>query len=224
MGFHARLVAETKSDQEALFAVPFIQQALAGHLDLTGYHAFLTEAYHHVRHTVPLLMATGAALPERHRWLLEPLAHYIEEETGHDEWILSDLAASGADAEAVRRSSPGFACEMMVAYAYDVIRRRNPLGFFGMVHVLEGASIRGASTAAMRVLEHLDLPEEATTYLTSHGEIDKEHVDFFRGLMDRIEDPDDQAWILHCAHRFFRLYADIFRGHPLPGPGKEETS
>ena len=40
----------------------------------------------------------------------------------------------------VRGSAPGHACEVMVAYAYDTIARRNPLGFFGMVHVLEGTS------------------------------------------------------------------------------------
>jgi hypothetical protein len=223
MGFHDRLVAETKADQEALFAAPFVRSALSGHLDLEGYLAFLGQAYHHVRHTVPLMMATGAALPGRHRWLLEPLCEYIDEEAGHEEWILADITACGGDAEAVRHSRPDFPCELMVSFAYDVAQRRNPLGFFGMVHVLEGASTRGASAAASVVIAKLGIPSEGTTYLTSHGSLDQEHVAFFRGLMDRIEDACDQDFILHCAHRFFRLYGDIFRGLPLPDANQETS-
>jgi len=217
MGFHDRLVEETKADQEALFGIPFIRQALSGNLTLEGYLAFLGQAYHHVRHTVPLLMATGAALPERCRWLIDPIAEYIEEEMGHHEWILSDIDASGGDADAVRRSRPDAPCELMVAYAYDVIHRHNPLGFFGMVHVLEGASVRGASAAAERVVQRLGLPDGATTYLSSHGTLDREHVGFFRDLMDRVDERDHE-WILHTAHRFFQLYGDVFRGLPSPVP------
>jgi len=34
--------------------------------------------------------------------------------------------------------------------------------------------------------------------------------------MDQIDDPKDQADILHAARAFFRLYGDVFRGLPLP--------
>ena len=40
-----------------------IQGALQGQVSLPSYIAFLTEAYHHVKHTVPLLQACKAALP-----------------------------------------------------------------------------------------------------------------------------------------------------------------
>ena len=99
-------------------------------MSLPSYLAFLTEAYHHVKHTVPLLHACQAALPERNTWLRGPLDEYIEEELGHDEWILNDITACGGNAEAVRHGLPGHATEVMVAYAYDTIQRRNPLGFF----------------------------------------------------------------------------------------------
>ena len=36
----------------------------------------------------------------------------------------------------------------MVAYAYDTVQRRNPVGFFGMVYVLEGTSVALALSAA----------------------------------------------------------------------------
>jgi heme oxygenase len=103
-----------------------------------------------------------------------------------------------------------------VAYAYDTIARRNPLGFFGMVHVLEGTSVGLALLAADRIQQSLGLPDAAFSYLRSHGTLDREHTAHFELLMDQIEDPRDQADIVHAARAFYRLYGDVFRALPLP--------
>lgn len=223
MSFYTRLLAETASARQGLLATPIIQGALVGRVSLPSYVAFLREAYHHVRHTVPLLRATKAALPERNAWLRGPLDEYIEEEAGHDEWILSDIAACGADAMAVRHGAPGHATEVMVAYAYDIIARGNPLGFFGMVHVLEGTSVSLALMAADAIQKPLGLPDSAFSYLRSHGTLDREHVAHFELLMDQIQDPVDQAAIVHAARAIFRLYGDVFRSLPLPQPANAGT-
>ena len=99
MSFHARLLEETASARQHLLTTPIIQGALRGEVSLPSYLAFLREAYHHVRHTVPLLHAMKAALPDRLDWLQPALDEYIEEEAGHDEWILNDIRACGGDAD-----------------------------------------------------------------------------------------------------------------------------
>lgn len=215
-GFHARLLGATESSRAELLRTPIIQGCLQGEVSLESYIAFLTEAFHHVRHTVPLLKACKAALPARHRWLDEAMDEYVAEEQGHDEWILDDLRACGADAEAVRHGRPGHATDVMVAYAYDTIARGNPLGFFGMVHVLEGTSVSLALLAADRIQAPLRLPDAAFSYLRSHGTLDQEHTAHFALLMDAIDDPADQEAIVHAARAFFRLYGDVFRSLPLP--------
>lgn len=211
MNFFDTLQQRTAEARGELLDAPIIRRALAGDIALEEYAAFLGQAYHHVRHTVPLLMATGARLPDRYGWLRGAVAEYIEEEIGHEEWILNDIAACGFDKEAVRQSRPALSTELMVSYAYDTIHRVNPLGFFGMVHVLEGTSINIADAAADRIRESLQLPKKAFSYLYSHGSLDLEHVEFFRGLMNRVEDPQDQAAIVHAARVFYRLYGDVFR-------------
>ncbi len=216
MSFFSRLSEQTAPDRAALLAAPIIQGTLRGEVSLPSYLAFLTEAYHHVKHTVPLLQACQAALPERNTWLRGPLDEYIEEELGHDEWILNDITACGGNAEAVRHGLPGHATEVMVAYAYDTIARGNPLGFFGMVHVLEGTSVSLALMAADRIQKPLALPDSAFSYLRSHGTLDVEHTAHFELLMDQVEDLQDQAAIVHAARAFFRLYGDVFRGLPMP--------
>lgn len=223
MSFHTQLLAQTAEARQALLGTPIIQGCLRGEVSLPSYIAFLTEAYHHVRHTVPLLRACKAALPERNRWLAGPLDEYIEEEQGHDEWILNDIKACGGDAEAVRHGKPGAATELMVAYAYDTIARVNPLGFFGMVLVLEGTSVSLALMAADQIQLPLGLPDSAFSYLRSHGTLDKEHIQHFELLMDQIENPRDQADIIHAARVFFRLYSDVFRSLPLPKPQAAEA-
>jgi len=211
MTFYEQLLRDTEAGRGYLLSAPIIEQTLAGDISLADYAAFLCQAYHHVKHTTPLLMATGARLPEAQEWLREAVAEYIEEEVGHQEWILNDLCACGYDRERARHSRPNPSTELMVAYAYDTVNRVNPLGFFGMVQVLEGTSIRIADAAADAIQKTLKLPNKAFSYLRSHGKLDQEHIKFFEGLMNRIDNPADQAQIIHSANMFYRLYGNLFR-------------
>lgn len=209
--FYEELLAATTVERNTLLDLPLIRAGAAGQVGLTAYVAFLAEAYHHVKHTVPLLMACGARLPERYEWLREAVAEYIREEIGHQEWILNDIAACGSDKEAVRHGNPGLATELMVAYAYDTIARGNPCGFLGMVLVLEGTSVEVASRAGQALQQSLGLDNSAFTYLTSHGTLDVGHTDFYASLVNQITDPVDRAALIHGARVFYRLYGDIFR-------------
>ena len=215
MTFFHTLQDRTAAERDHLLTAPVLQLAVDGKLSLETYIAFLTQAYHHVKHTVPLLMACGARLPERHEWLRSAIAEYIEEELGHQEWILNDLAACGADPEAVRHGQPALATELMVAYVYDRIARHNPVSFFGMVNVLEGTSIALATRAASAIRGSLGLPPAAFSYLNSHGSLDLEHMRFFEELMNRLDDAEDREAVVHTARVVYRLYGDMFRSLPL---------
>jgi pyrroloquinoline quinone (PQQ) biosynthesis protein C len=206
-----RLRSDTREGRDYLLGSPIIRRCFAGDVTLADYVAFLTQAYHHVKHTVPLLMAVGARLSEDREWLREAVAEYIGEEMGHQEWILDDIAACGHDRDAARASRPSPATELMVAYAWDTVQRVDPIGFFGMVHVLEGTSMSTADGAADAIRDALGLPERAFRYLRSHGALDVAHCAFFENLMNRIEDRAEQDRIVHSATMFYRLYADIFR-------------
>lgn len=220
MPFYDILRESTEKDRQQLFAIPVIQDALRGEVILAQYVAFLTQAYHHVKHTVPLLMACGSRLSDNHGWLRHAIAEYITEENGHEEWILSDINACGGDPDTVRTSTPHPSTEMMLAYAYHQIDRRNPVGFFGMVHVLEGTSTALATNAAATIQLALGLPSDAFTYLNSHGSLDLEHVTFFEGLMNRLAIEGDKAAVIHCAQMIYKLYGDIFRSLPIFGSRK----
>lgn len=214
MNFFDELVHQTQASRLAMVQTPIIQDCLRGEVILEAYVRFLAEAYHHVRHTVPLMRACQARIPQRLAWLRLALDEYAEEELGHDQWILNDLSAIGQDAARIAQAGPGPATEVMVAYAYDTVMRNNPVGFFGMVHVLEGTSVALALNAADRIQQSLQLPGNAFSYLRSHGTLDQEHTAHFAELMNRLDHPDDQSAVIHAANMFYRLYGDIFRGLP----------
>jgi len=216
MAFYNQLLAATEQERQTLMSLPLIQRGATGDISLPTYIAFLTQAYHHVKHTTPLLMACGGRLGGHYEWLRTAIGEYIEEEMGHQEWVLNDIEVCGADKEAVRNSSypdtsASQATELMVAYAYDMIYRVNPVGFFGMVLVLEGTSTAVATQAGEKLMQHLNLPKKAFSYLMSHGSLDISHVSFYESLMNQITDEKDQAMVIHAAKMFYKLYGDVFR-------------
>lgn len=211
MSLLQKLEAETRTARRFLLEAPAIRRALAGDVTRGLYLAFLGQAFHHVRHTVPLLMAVGSRLDDDQSWLRSQIVHYLEEEIGHEQWILDDIAAAGGDRRAAESAAPQVETDAMVAYAYDVAMRRNPVGFFGMVYVLEGTSTALALDAADRVQAALHLPDQAFRYLRSHGRLDQEHVEHLAGILARLDRPADQAAVIDCARAMFWLYGNVFR-------------
>ncbi len=215
MEFFEIIQQHTEQERNYLLNSPIITQCMQGVVSLESYCSFLTQAYHHVKHTVPLFMACGSRLPERLEWLREAVADYIDEEIGHQEWILNDLETCGVDKEIIRNSTPYFETELMISYAYDTIQRKNPVGLFGMVNVLEGTSVALATHAAHVIQDKLNLPDNGFSYLNSHGSLDIKHIDFYKSLMNNLDNEDDKQAVLHCAKAMYILYANIFRALPL---------
>ena len=106
MKFYDRLVEETEPFRRELYAVPQLAEALQGRIGRETYIAYLTQAYHHVSHTIPFLMSMGGKLPPEKYWLHRSIGEYIREELGHDEWILKDINAAGGDADEADAEAP----------------------------------------------------------------------------------------------------------------------
>ena len=208
MNNYEQLLERTANERAALLNQPVLQQVAEGDFDALTYQRFLTNAFHHVRHTVPLMMLTGARLKPCQSWLQPLLKEYIEEETGHERWILGDIGAAGGDIEATADSTPWFEVDVLVRFVRDYIEQEEAVGFFGMVLVLEGTSTTLASATADRVQELLGLPDAAFTYLRSHGDLDQDHIQFFESLVNRLT-PEELEHVERVAKAVYRLYGDV---------------
>ncbi len=204
-----RLYLETAEARERFLAIPLVNHALATGGTRELYVAFLCEAYHHVKHTFPLLaLASAHTRDERYQ---AALVEYMNEERGHDLWILDDIRAMGGDADAVARGKPGMPCQVMAGYAYYSIEWISPYALLGMVHVLEGLSVMLAEKVAGAVQRSLGAGGAAGfSYLRSHGVLDVEHTALFRRLIDTFEDRETQDTIIEAARVMYRLYGAIF--------------
>ena len=207
--FHEDLCTITACDRQKLLSRPILKRVVAGTITRDNYVTFLVNAWQHVRHTVPLMMAMGSRLPDATSWMLPALKEYINEEIGHEAWIENDLRACSADAEQRLSVPASFEVEVMVRYMFDYIARQNPVGFLGMVHVLEGTSTALATQMASLVQNYLQLPDSAFSYLRSHGDLDQEHVVYFANLINRIEHQADRDSIVHVARTVYRLYGAV---------------
>jgi pyrroloquinoline quinone (PQQ) biosynthesis protein C len=210
MSFHEQLVTETTESREAFLSIPLVRNTLRNGAPRGLYLDFLAEAYHHVKHTFPLLaLAASRTSDERYQ---DALVEYMEEERGHEKWILNDIRALGGDPDAVRDGQGGPACRIMVGYAYYAIEHISPYAFLGSVHVLEGMSVLLADQLADVMKASLGLEsDDGFSYLRTHGSLDNEHVAFFRTLVDGFDDRKTQRIIIDSATMFYRLYGSIFR-------------
>lgn len=215
MNFFPKLVLATVRERNELFASPFITQTLRGEISLETYQSFLAETYHLAKHIEPLLVACAARLPGRLDWLRKPISHYSAEQKDRHTRILNDIHHSGGDADAVRNVEAGAATEAMVAYAYDTIACRNPLGVFGVVLVLKGTNMALAFNARAAIQRSLGLADACFSYLDLHRELDRNHKGFHEQLLDPLADPDDQVAVIDCARAMYGLQAEVFRGLPL---------
>ncbi|MDB5603788.1 MAG: heme oxygenase family [Bradyrhizobium sp.] len=209
MSFHEQLVAETAHSRDAFLSIPLVRNALRNGASRSLYLDFLTEAYHHVKHTFPLLaLAASRTTDERYQ---DALVEYMDEERGHEKWILDDIRVLGGDPDAVRNGQAGPACRIMVGYAYYAIEHVSPYAFLGSVHVLEGISVLLADQLADVMKQSLGMESDAGfTYLRTHGSLDTEHVAFFQKLVDGFYDRDVQRIIIDNATIFYRLYGALF--------------
>jgi pyrroloquinoline quinone (PQQ) biosynthesis protein C len=209
MSFYEQLVAETADSREAFLSIPLVRSTIRNGASRNLYLDFLGQAYHHVKHTFALLaLAASRTSDERYQ---DALVQYMEEERGHEKWILNDIHALGGDPDAIRHGQGGPACRIMVGYAYYAIEHISPYAFLGSVHVLEGMSVLLADQVADAMKASLGLESDAGfTYLRTHGSLDGEHVAFFQKLVDGFDDRGTQRIIIDNAAIFYRLYGSIF--------------
>ena len=181
-----------------------------GNLTKALYISFLTQWYHILKHTFPLILATQSRLTEETEWLTDVIGEFTEQMVSNEELILNDIAVCGGDIEQVRHSRAHMTTELMVSYAYDTVNRINPLGILGMHHVLEGAVLSLAHRSADNIGNTSLVPKDALTYLYTHGSLLQDNADVFIGVMNRIDRSEDRNRIIRSAQIFYKLYADIF--------------
>jgi pyrroloquinoline quinone (PQQ) biosynthesis protein C len=206
-----QLAQESAPARQQFMEIPLIQEVLRMGASKDLYLDFLSQAYHHVRCTAPLLASAAGRCSVNDYVYQAALFEYIEEERGHELWILEDINALGGDAEEVRRSAPRLPCKLMVGHAYYLIDRVSHYAMLGMIHVLEGMAVALASNAVSAIRSSIaSTTDEGFKYLTTHSDLDIGHAKFFEGLIDKL-DRRHLPLVIETSADFYKLYGDLFR-------------
>ncbi|XXX74014.1 iron-containing redox enzyme family protein [Sorangium sp. So ce134] len=223
----------TTLDQEVaallirLDADPAARRLYDGTTTASDYAAFLEQIYHYVRWTRPLCAQAGARLAagcvgreseasgaDGRSILAALLLRKAEEESGHEQWALDDLAALGRDPEAVRRAEPAPATQAYIAWSRYTAEAGVPEAFLGTAYVLEALSAYRAGDAAARLVARARIPgiAGAVRFLRGHAEADQGHVRELAELLATIPCPEAREAILLSARLTRTLYPDMIAG------------
>jgi Iron-containing redox enzyme len=198
-----------------LTADPRYGRFIAGTATREEYLELLARTYHYVKQTRGQLVGGAKALGGRTDpisvALRESFEHHAKEETGHDAWVLDDIRALGGDAGAVAKGEPCLAVKIYTAVGEIVLASKNPLGIMGVGFVLEGLAEKIAVKISKNMIARSGIPniEKATTFFSSHGEADIDHMAEGRATLRTIPEDGDRAAILLAARLTAVNYCQI---------------
>jgi len=213
MSFFITLVEMTDSNRRDLELIPKVHSMMNHGLTLAEYRGFLHDLYHIVWHFCPVMSAAAARCDDRFRDVRYDLYERIEEEKGHDSWVLEDIEALGGDVRAVRETPPSPPAQAMIAFNYYASDRVHPCSVLGMLYMLEVvSSVYGGrvSDSIARAIGR-NVEDGGFKFLSSHATMDLDHMAKLNRLVKTIDDAGAQNAIVNATRVNFHQFGQLFR-------------
>ena len=178
MSFFITLVESSDESRRAIETSPKVQSMMHKGLTLAEYRAFLHDLYHIVWHFCPIMATAAARCDDRLRDIRYELYERIEEEKGHENWVLEDIGAVGGDVARAGAMAPSAPVQAMIGFNYYAAERVHPCSVLGMLYVLEVvASVYGGKVAdsIARALGR-ETGAGGFRFLSSHATMDADHM------------------------------------------------
>jgi pyrroloquinoline quinone (PQQ) biosynthesis protein C len=182
-------------------------------LKLPEYRAFLHDLYHIVWHFCPTMAAAASRLNDRYRQVRYDLYQRIEEEKGHEAWVLEDIEIMGGDVAGARVNPPSAPVQAMIAFNYYAAERQHPCSVLGMLYMLEVVSSVYAGRVSDSIAHAIGRNVEGGgfKFLSSHSSMDQDHVAKLNVLLKTIEGRDAQEAIVNSTRVNFFQFGLMFR-------------
>ena len=212
MSFFITLVEMIDANRRELETIPKVNSMIHHGLSLAEYKAFLHDLYHIVWHFCPVMAAAAARCSDRFREVRFDLYDRIEEEKGHDTWVLEDIEAIGGDVASARAHPPSAPVQAMIAFNYFGAERVHPCSVLGMLYMLEVVSSVYGGRVSDSIARTLGRNVDAGgfRFLSSHATMDVEHMAKLNKLVKKIDDPDAQESIVNSTRVNFYQFGRMF--------------
>lgn len=208
--FFAELVTATDEDRRGFETHPVVVAAVADGMSVERYRALLLELYHVVWHFNPVCAAAASRLDDAFATVRYFLYEHMQEESGHETWVLNDLEAIGVTPGDTRGHAPSPNTLALNGYNYWAADRRHPASVLGMLYALEViASVYGGPFASA-IRESLLLDgDRGVSFIDSHSTMDAQHMAELRKILNQVKDPAAKAAIVESVrvnfHHFTRI-------------------
>ena len=212
MSFFITLVEMTDANRRELETIPKVNSMIHHGLSLAEYKAFLHDLYHIVWHFCPVMAAAAARCSDRFREVRFDLYDRIEEEKGHDSWVLEDIEVIGGDAASARAHPPSAPVQAMIAFNYFGAERVHPCSVLGMLYMLEVVSSVYGGRVSDSIARTLGRNVDAGgfRFFSSHATMDVDHMAKLNKLLKRIDDPGAQESIVNSTRVNFYQFGRMF--------------
>lgn len=212
MSFFIELIEMTDANRRELEMIPKMHSMIHHGLTLAEYRAFLHDLYHIVWHFCPIMAVSAARCDDRFAQVRYELYERIDEEKGHEAWVLEDIETIGGDVAGAKSNPPSAPAQAMIAFNYHGAERVHPCSVLGMLYMLEVV----ASVYAGRVSDSIahaigrDVEGGGFKFLSSHSTMDVEHVAKLNVLLKTVEDPVAQNAIINSTRVNFYQFGRMF--------------
>lgn len=183
---------------------------VANGLSLERYRNLLLELYHVVWHFNPTCAAAACRITDQHRAVRYFLYDHMNEEKGHEEWVLNDLSVVGVSADLARAYIPTLVMLGLNGYNYWSADRRHPCSVLGMIYTLEVvASVYGGQMTAA-ISDSLMLQgDRGISFISSHATMDAEHMAELRVILNQVEDEEAKKAIVESTIFNFHQFGKV---------------
>ncbi len=209
--FFSDLVMRTDEARRDFETNPVVLDAVAHGMPIERYRKLLLELYHVVWHFNPVCAAAASRVPDEHRQVRYFLYEHMHEESGHEQWVMNDLEAVGVSHAMLQAHSPSVHAQALAGYNHWSADRRHPCSVLGMMYTLEVIASVYGGTFASAIRESLLLEgERGVSFISSHAEMDAEHMIELRLVLNTLTDAAAREAIVESTlfnfHHITRLF------------------
>ena len=212
--FFADLVTRTDEARRAFETNSKMLDIVANGLPLERYRKLLLELYHVVWHFNPVCAAAASRVSDAQKQVRYFLYDHMDEEKGHEQWVVNDLEAMGVRAEEVLAYKPTDFMLALNGYNYWAADRRHPCSVLGMLYALEVISSVYGGQMTTAISESLLLQgDRGISFISSHATLDAEHMAELRVILNTLHDEAAKDAIIESTifnfHQFGRVLEAI---------------
>ena len=212
--FFADLVMRTDEARREFETNPVVLDAVAQGMSLERYRKLLLELYNVVWHFNPVCAAAASRVADSEREVRYYLYEHMQEESGHEEWVLNDLEAVGVAPSETRAHAPSANTLALTGYNYWAADRRHPCSVLGMMYALEVIASVYGGTFSSAIRDSLMLEgERGVSFISSHATMDADHMVSLRKILNTVTDETAREAIVESTllnfHHITRVFESV---------------